>query len=99
MADWSEWKQGERAEGIVTSLSSFGSKLGTGLGAALVGIFLSLSSYDGTSAASSAVQQAEITVMMIVPMVVAILQIVLLVFWNMDKIHPQIMAELDKQRK
>lgn len=99
VADWSEWKIGERAEGIVTSLSSFGSKVGSGIGGALVGWFLALGHYNG--AAEVQLQSAlnsEIAMMIGVPMVLAFIQIVLLILWDMEKIRPNIMKELEERR-
>lgn len=100
VADWSEWKIGARAEGIVTSLSSFGAKVGSGIGAGLVGWILSIGHYNGAVAiqAQSALN-AEIGLIIGVPLVLAIIQIVLLVFWNMDKIRPGMLRELEMRRK
>lgn len=99
VADWSEWKIGERAEGIVTSLSSFGSKVGSGVGGALVGWFLALGHYNGAAEvqAQSALN-SEIAMMIGVPMVLAIVQIVLLLLWDMEKIRPGILKDLETKR-
>jgi GPH family glycoside/pentoside/hexuronide:cation symporter len=99
VADWSEWKVGERAEGIVTSLSSFGCKVGSGVGGALVGWLLALGKYDG--AAGVQVQSAlnsEIAMMIGVPMVLGFIQILLLFVWDMEKKRPIIMKELEERR-
>lgn len=99
VSDWSEWKIGERAEGIVTSLSSFGTKVGSGVGGALVGWFLALGKYNG--AAEVQVQSAlnsEIAMMIGVPLVLAIVQILLLILWDMDKIRPSMLKELEVKR-
>lgn len=100
VSDWSEWKIGNRAEGVVTSLGSFGSKVGSGVGAGLVGWILAMGRYDGSAVvqAQSALN-AEIALVIGVPMVLAVIQIVLLLFWNMDKIRPDMMAELEVKRK
>ena len=100
VADRSEWKIGERAEGIVTSLSSFGSKVGSGVGGALVGWLLALGRYNGAAEvqAQSALN-SEIAMMIGVPMVLAIVQILLLLLWDMEKIRPGIMKELEERRE
>lgn len=46
IADWSEWKTGRRATGLIFSSSSMSQKLGTALGAALTGWVLSLFSFE-----------------------------------------------------
>ena len=99
IADWSEWKQGVRAEGIVTSLGSFGSKVGVGFGAGIVGLLLSMGGYDGAAAIQqTSALNAEIALMIGVPLALGIIQVLLLLVWDMDKIHPEIMAELEKKR-
>lgn len=99
VADWSEWKIGERAEGIVSSLSSFGAKVGSGVGGALVGWFLAMGKYDGSAAVQvQSALNAEIAMMIGVPMVLAAIQIVLLFMWDMDKIRPDILEELEARR-
>ncbi len=99
VADWSEWKNGARAEGIVTSLASFGAKVGSGVGAGLVGWILSIGHYDGSAAvqAQSALN-AEIMLMIGVPLALAVIQIVLLILWDMDKIRPKMLKELETKR-
>ena len=100
VADWCEWKLGERAEGVVSSVSSFGTKVGTGVGTALVGWILAFGHYDGTLAvqATSALH-SEIALMIGIPMALAIVQIVFLILWDMDKIRPTILRELEAKRR
>lgn len=99
VADWSEWKIGARAEGIVTSLASFGAKVGSGVGAGLVGWILSIGHYDGSLAVQEqSALNAEIALMIGVPLVLALIQIILLLFWNMDKIRPNLLKDLETRR-
>lgn len=99
VADWSEWRTGERAEGIVTSLSSFGSKVGSGVGTALVGWFLALGLYNGgAEVQAQSALNSEIALMIGVPMALAVIQIILLLIWDMEKIRPNIMKELEEKR-
>lgn len=46
--EYNEWKFGKRLVGMSNSASSFGAKIGLGLGGAMIGWILSLGSYDGT---------------------------------------------------
>ncbi len=46
--DYLQLKTGERYDGLVTSVSSMGSKVGTGLGAAILGWGLDIGGYDGS---------------------------------------------------
>ena len=54
VVDYSEWKDGIREEGITYSVTSFGQKIGTGLGTAALGWILAAGHYDGTAAVQSA---------------------------------------------
>lgn len=99
VADWCEWKIGERAEGVVSSVSSFGVKVGTGVGSALVGWILAFGHYDGKLMVQApSALGAEIALMIGIPMVLAIVQIVFLLLWDMDKIRPNILKELEVKR-
>lgn len=99
VADWSEWKIGARAEGIVTSLSSFGAKVGSGVGAGLVGWILSIGHYDGSAAVQTqSALNSEIALMIGVPLALAVIQIILLLFWNMEKIRPEMLKDLEMRR-
>lgn len=51
--EYGEWKTGYRTEGLINSASSFGFKVGNGLGSAILGGVLSIGGYVGTSATQS----------------------------------------------
>ncbi|MDU8671309.1 MFS transporter [Paenibacillus polymyxa] len=94
--EYGEWKTGMRTEGLVYSAGSFGTKAGGGLGAALIGWGLALGGYAGGQATISATALASIHFMFIyVPIILALLQILLLVFYNLDKLFPGIVKELE----
>ena len=97
IADWSEWKGGQRAEGITSTLTSFGLKVGSGFGGALVGWSLAWGNYDGSLAVQpQSALNAEIMMMIGLPLILAVLQIIPLMLWDMDKIYPRIMKELKR---
>ncbi len=54
VVDYGEWKTGVRSEGLVNSCTSFGMKVGIGLGSAVGSWILALGGYDGTAAVQSA---------------------------------------------
>lgn len=51
-ADYSEYKNGRRATGLVYSAGSFATKFGGGIAGAIIGMVLSAFNYDGQSTAS-----------------------------------------------
>lgn len=96
--EYGEWKTGVRTEGLVFSAQSFGCKLGMGLGNALIGVVLDMSRYNGDlgfadiqpSSAIFAIKALYIAM----PAVVAILQIIMMGIYKLDKLYPQIMKDL-----
>jgi GPH family glycoside/pentoside/hexuronide:cation symporter len=93
--DYGEWKTGARTEGLVYSASSFGMKVGTGLGGAIIGWVLAIAHYDGQLAVQPDSAVAAIKAMYIyVPIVLTMIQIALLVFYTLDKRHARILQEL-----
>lgn len=91
--DYLELKTGERYEGLVTSVSSIGSKVGTGLGSAILGWGLAAGGYDGALAtqAQSALN-AETFLLFIVPAIASAACFIAMWFWDIDKK----IAELNK---
>ena len=92
--DYLELKTGERYEGIVTSVSSIGSKVGVGLGSALLGWGLAAGNYDGslTTQPQSALQ-AETVLLYIVPAICCVACFVLMWFWDIDKKTAELRAQ------
>jgi GPH family glycoside/pentoside/hexuronide:cation symporter len=97
--EYGEWKSGVRTEGLVYGASSFGSKLGTGLGAVLIGWVLGLGGYVGGSVTQShAAEQAIKSLFLYIPLALLVGQLILLWFYHLDKEYPAIIAELQRRR-
>lgn len=93
--EYGEWKTGARIEGLIYSGSGLSSKIGTGLGGACVGWALAWGGYvGGVQFQSASALQAITTLFLYVPIVLAILQIVLMTMYQLDKRYPVIIAEL-----
>lgn len=94
--DYGEWKTGMRTEGLVYSAGSFGSKAGSGLGAAIVGWMLAFGGYVGGQEQISDSARSSILFMYIyLPMIISALMVVILYFYKLDKQFPQIVKELE----
>lgn len=97
--DYGEWKTGVRLDGLTNSSTSFGMKVGAGLGSALVGWGLAWAAYDGGLAAQTASTIAGIKIVFtVVPVVLIVIGMITLFFCNIDKIYPQISAGLAEKR-
>ncbi len=99
VVDYGEWKTGVRLDGLTNSATSFGMKVGAGLGSAAVGWGLAWAAYDGTLSAQTAVTVAGIkAIFTFVPAVLIVVGLVALFFCNLDKIYPQIEAGLAEKK-
>lgn len=87
-------------EGMTYSASSFGMKVGTGIGSAVVGWGLALGGYFGEAAVQSASALFAIKALYTwVPMILIILGTVVLAACNLDKIYPTIRKELAERNQ
>lgn len=97
--DYGEWKTGVRLDGLTNSVTSFGMKVGAGLGSAIVGWGLAWAAYEGSLAEQTASTIAGIKdVFTFVPIVLIVVGAVALFFCNLDKIYPQISKGLEEKR-
>jgi len=93
--EYGEWKTGLRTEGLVYSAGSFGTKVGTGVGTAVIGWGLALGGYVGGQTMISPSALTSIKWLYIyVPIILSIMQIVLLAFHHLDKQYPKIIKDL-----
>lgn len=86
IVEYLEQQLGQRYEGLVTSVSSIGSKVGTGLGSAILGWGLEVGGYDGAliQQAQSA-KDAETFLLFIVPTLASVVCFIAMWFWDIDK--------------
>lgn len=102
--DFGEWKNGIRAEGFVTSFSSFSAKLGMGLGSMILSAVLAKGGYVAASAGSS-VNQTNSALMAIrigfiwIPLVGYVASCIALLFNNVDKLEIQMVHDLREKHK
>jgi len=97
--EYGEWKTGYRTEGLVNSASSFGFKVGSGLGSAMIGWILGFGGYSENSVVQSASALFSIDVIFIyIPIIVSILQIIVMTFYHLDKEYDSIIEGLNSER-
>ena len=98
--EYGEWKTGVRSEGLVFSAQSFGCKVGMGLGNALIGALLSWGGYDGELVVQPDSAITVIKVLYIgMPMIVAVLQMLLMIPYTIEKEYDQMNRELAERKK
>lgn len=97
--EYGEWKTGYRTEGLVNSASSFGFKVGNGLGSAMLGWILALGGYAETAAVQSGSALLSINALFIyIPVVVVVLQVVIMIFYHLDKEYDGVIKDLNEGR-
>lgn len=97
--EYGEWKTGIRVAGLANAASSFGSKVGSGVGGAVLGWVLSIGKYDGLANVqpNSAIVAINI-VYIYIPIVISIIVLIMLNFYKLDKEYPKIVEDLKKRK-
>lgn len=95
IVDYGEWKTGIRSEGLINSCTSFGMKVGIGLGSAAAGWILAFGGYNGlaTSQTESALSAIRFGYGYF-GAIVAIACFIILMFMNIDRYLPEIQKDL-----
>lgn len=97
VVDYGQWKTKIRNEGLVYSAATFGEKVGSGIGGLIMGVILSVGGYLSSAAAQSASALASIKVVFIyAPVVFAVLSLLLMLMYDLDKQLPEIRDEISR---
>ncbi|GAA0526369.1 GPH family glycoside/pentoside/hexuronide:cation symporter [Rhizomicrobium palustre] len=97
-ADWSEWRTGRRATGLIFSASGMSNKLGWALGGALALALLSIYGYQANMAQTAHAQEGIRLLMAIVPAIGALVCGLGMLFYSLEKQMPKIEADLAARR-
>lgn len=98
-ADFKEWRSGKKIVGLVNSASSFGAKVGSGIGAGLIGIVLELGGYLSNSPTQSeSAIDSVFAISIWIPGALIIVLLLLMMAYNLDTKYPRFREELTKRR-
>jgi GPH family glycoside/pentoside/hexuronide:cation symporter len=92
--DYQQWQFGMRNDGLIYSSVSIATKIGIALGTSLVAYVLAWAGFDPLHPSSSAAGAIR-AVYYGAPIVIMALQIVCISFYNLDRLHPQIVVDLN----
>jgi GPH family glycoside/pentoside/hexuronide:cation symporter len=95
--DYNEWKFGVRSEGTLYAGYSFATKVGMAIGGAVVGYMLAFIGYNPAKVTASAVNGLNM-LFYVVPVVCMIIQIIIVLFYKLDKQYPEVVEALNKKR-
>ena len=97
--EYNEWKFGKRLLGMSNSASSFGGKVGSGIGGSLIGWLLAFAGYQSAAASQPAsVNTAIFTFAIYIPLVLFVAMGILFTKYDLEKIYPQIVEEIRARR-
>lgn len=97
--EYGEWKTGVRTQAALMGANGAGQKIGQGVVTAGISGMLTITGYDGMAAVQTAKAMNGISVLFIyIPIVLAIIALIILYFYDLDKKLPDIMKELDERR-
>lgn len=100
IADYSEWKTGRRATGLIFSSSSMSQKLGWTLGGALTGWLLAYYGFEANQVQSGEAQTGIRMMLSFIPAVGAVLSAIFIFFYKLsDSFMLKISDELAERRK
>lgn len=89
--DYGEWKNNVRAEGIVTSASSFTAKFGMGLGGAITGMLLSAGHYVPNKVQSASALFSIEANYVWVPMIALVISFILILLYRLTPEREKVM--------
>jgi glycoside/pentoside/hexuronide:cation symporter, GPH family len=99
-ADYGEWKTGRRATGLYFSAAVFAQKAGWGIGAALVGVILSLFNYAANQVQTETTITGIKLLVSVIPGVLYMSCAIFMYFYNIDaRTTDMIKTELDARRE
>ncbi|WP_372773893.1 MFS transporter [Mangrovibacterium sp.] len=98
-ADYSEWKSGRRATGLVFSAATFAQKAGWGIGGALAGWFLALFHFEPNAVQSETAITGIKMMISVFPGILYMSCAILLYFYNIDhKTTMEMQKDLEARR-
>ncbi len=98
--EYNDYKFGKRIVGMTNSANSFGSKIGSGIGAAMIGWLLAAAGYNAALEVQPAsVDTAIFAFGIYIPLALFVIMFILLLKNDLEKRYPEIVAELQKRKE
>ena len=96
--EYGQWKTGTRVEGMLYSSTTFGAKIGAGVGGAVALAIIGAAGYNGLAAVQPETAIAAIKNLYLAAPIPFMLAIpVFYYFYKLDKLYPTVMADLQKR--
>jgi GPH family glycoside/pentoside/hexuronide:cation symporter len=100
-ADYSEWKTGRRATGLVFSASIMSNKLGWAVGSMIAGLVLAMTGFVANVAQNIDVLNGLKAMMSVIPVAIGVVALIILMFFYKldDSTMAKVKADLEDRRK
>jgi len=95
--DYNEYKYGKKMVGTSQAACSFGGKIGSGLGASLIGWCLAIAHYDATTL-TPAVRQAIYTFSIYIPLLLFLSMFVIMLKFDLEEKLPAYRKEIEERK-
>lgn len=97
--DYGEWKSNANTAGTLSAVNGFIGKVGMAVASSIGAALLVWGGFDASAAVQTASANTAITAMYIwVPVFMSVASLVTMHFYNLDKIYPDIIKELEERR-
>lgn len=97
--DYNEYKYGKKMVGTSQAACSFGGKIGSGIGASLIGWCLAVANYDGfAEVLTPAVRQAIYTFSIYIPFVLFASMFIIMMKFDLEKKLPEYRQEIEARK-
>ncbi len=101
--EYGEWKSGVRGEGAISGMLTFVNKLGMAFGGLTAGLFLAAIGFIEPVSGVAQVQPGSVLsglsfIRLILPIFGYVCTVVAMMFYDTDKLYPQIIADLNERR-
>ena len=98
--EYNDYKFGKRIVGMTNSANSFGMKIGSGIGASLIGWLLAAAGYKASLATQpGSVDMAIFAFSIYIPLAIFVIMFICLMKNDLEKRYPEIVAELQKRKE
>lgn len=95
---YGQWKNGYGSSGLGNAACSFCTKLGSGAGAAMLGLVLSAGGFQAVQSVQTAGAKISINALFsYIPAVLMVLAFICVYFYDLDKKYDKIMADIQEQ--
>ena len=97
--EYNDYKYGKRIIGMTNSANSFGAKIGSGIGASLIGWLLGWAGYNTVLETQPATVDTAIFAFSIyIPLALFVIMFIILSKNDLEKRYPQIVEELQRRK-